>query len=149
MIHLLDVNVLIALLDPEHIAHDDVHVWFDTVGKTAWATCPIVQNGFLRIVGASRYSSVTTPLPVLVDNLSEFTRRPGHHFWAEDFSLLTDVVIRREGLTNAAQLTDTYLLGLAVRNGGRLATMDRRLSTRAVVGGDQALVQILVRPITS
>lgn len=148
MIHLLDVNVLIALLDPEHIAHDDVHIWFDAVGKTAWATCPIVQNGFLRIVGASRYSTVTTPLPLLVRNLDEFTHRSGHHFWAEDFSLLTDDVIRREGLTRSAQLTDTYLLGLAVRNGGRLATMDRRLSTRAVVGGDQVLVQIPTRPVT-
>lgn len=142
MIHLLDVNVLIALLDPEHIAHDEAHLWFDAVGKMAWATCPIVENGFLRIVGANRYSTTVTPLPLLVDNLAEFTRRPGHHFWHENFSLLSDMGVRRDRLTNAAQLTDTYLLALAVRNGGCLATLDRRLSARAVVGGEHAIVQI-------
>lgn len=145
MIHLLDVNVLIALLDAEHIAHDDAHEWFDAVGKSGWATCPIVENGFLRIVGATRYGPAAVPMGRLISNLSEFTRAAGHAFWAEDFSLLDYPDIHREKLTSATQLTDTYLLALAVRNGGRLATLDRRLSPRAVAGGERALVQIPTR----
>lgn len=142
MIHLLDVNVLIALLDAEHIAHDDAHDWFDAVGKKGWATCAIVENGFLRIVGATRYGPTAVPMARLIRNLGEFTEAEGHEFWAEDFSLLTNPDIRRDKLTSAAQLTDTYLLALAVSNGGQLATLDRRLSPRAVEGGERALIQI-------
>ena len=142
MIHLLDVNVLIALLDAEHIAHDDAHEWFDAVGKKGWATCAIVENGFLRIVGATRYGPTPVPMARLIGNLAQFARADGHEFWAEDFSLLTTPDIHRDQLTSAAPLTDTYLLALAVKNGGKLATLDRRLSPRAVEGGKQALVQI-------
>lgn len=139
MIHLLDVNVLIALLDARHIAHDDAHEWFARVGKKGWATCPITQNGLLRIVGASRYRSAPWPLPRLVEMLAEFCAAPGHRFWSEDFSLLDSPLIVRAQLTGAAQLTDTYLLALAVKNQGGLATFDRRLATRAVLGGAEAL----------
>lgn len=149
MIHLLDVNVLIALLDAEHIAHDDAHDWFDAVGKKGWATCAIVENGFLRIVGSTRYGPMAVPMARLVSNLSQFTEAGGHEFWAEDFSLLTNPDIHRDKLTSAAQLTDTYLLALAVSNGGKLATLDRRLSPRAVEGGERALVQIPTRPMAS
>lgn len=149
MIHLLDVNVLIALLDAEHIAHDDAHEWFQAVGKNGWATCPIVENGFLRVVGATRYGPASVPMARLISNLGEFTRAAGHEFWAEDFSLLDHPAIHREKLTSAAQLTDTYLLALAVNNGGRLATLDRRLSPRAVEGGERALVQIPTPSVAS
>jgi hypothetical protein len=149
VIHLLDVNVLIALLDAEHIAHDDAHDWFDVTGKHGWATCPIVENGFLRIVGASRYGPASVPMARLIENLTQFTRADGHEFWAEDFSLLTNPDIHRDKLTSAGQLTDTYLLALAVRNGGRLATLDRRFSTRSVEGGERALVQIPARSVAS
>lgn len=149
MIHLLDVNVLIALLDAEHIAHDDAHDWFDAVGKKGWATCAIVENGFLRIVGATRYGPASVPMARLIDNLTQFTQAEGHEFWAEDFSLLTNPDIRRDKLTSAQQLTDTYLLALAVSNGGKLATLDRRLSPRAVEGGEHALVQIPARSVAS
>ena len=142
MIHLLDVNVLIALLDAEHIAHDDAHDWFDAVGRKRWATCAIVENGFLRIVGATRYGPASVPMARLIGNLTQFTQAEAHEFWAEDFSLLTNPDIHSDKLTSAAQLTDTYLLALAVSNGGKLATLDRRLSPRAVEGGERALVQI-------
>ena len=149
MIHLLDVNVLIALLDAEHIAHDDAHDWFDAVGKKGWATCAIVENGFLRIVGATRYGPAAVPMARLISNLSQFTEAEGHEFWPEDFSLLTNPDIHRGKLTSAAQLTDTYLLALAVSKGGKLATLDRRLSSRAVEGGERALVQIPTRSVAS
>ncbi len=149
MIHLLDVNVLIALLDAEHIAHDDAHEWFDAVGKTGWATSAIVENGFLRIVGSARYGPAAVPMARLMANLTQFTGAEGHEFWAEDFSLLTSPDIHRDKLTSAAQLTDTYLLALAVSKGGKLATLDRRLSPRAVEGGARALVQIPTKSVAS
>jgi hypothetical protein len=85
----------------------------------------------------------------LIDNLTQFTRAEGHEFWTEDFSRLTNPDIHRDKLTRAEQLTDAYLLALAVRNGGKLATFDRRLSPRGVEGGERALVGIPTRSVAS
>lgn len=145
MIHLLDVNSLIALREAEPIAHDDAHDWLDAVGKNGWATCPIVENGFLRIVDWTRYGPTAVAMAPLIGNLRQFIREPGHEFWAEDFSLPAKPEIHQDRLTSAAQLTDTYLLALAVSKGGKLATLDRRLSPRAIEGGNRALVQIPTR----
>jgi predicted nucleic acid-binding protein len=52
---LLDVNVLIALIDPGHVAHDDAHAWFQAEGQAGWSTCPLTENGVVRIVGNPKY----------------------------------------------------------------------------------------------
>lgn len=138
-VFLLDVNVLIALIDPAHVQHDAAHEWFAVHGKRAWATCPLTENGVLRIVGHPRYpNSPGTPAEV-AQLMSGLRALPGHAFWADDVSLLDTGTIDASRLLTSGQVTDSYLLALACAHGGRLATFDRRLVTDAVRGGAQSL----------
>jgi toxin-antitoxin system PIN domain toxin len=142
---LLDVNVLIALIDPGHVAHDDAHAWFAATGQSDWATCPITENGVIRIVGNPKYpNSPGTPgaVAAIVRTLRTL---PGHRFWPDDISLADTPDLAPEKVLTAAQVTDTYLLALAHRHGGQLATFDRKLSTTAVKGGNKALHVIAAR----
>ena len=139
---LLDVNVLIALIDPAHVQHDKAHQWFARTGSRAWATCPLTENGVLRIVGHARYpNSPGTPAAV-AELMAAFLAHPGHEFWADTVTLLDSQHLHAERLLDSAQVTDSYLLALAGVHGGKLATFDRQLVTDAVVNGSQAL-QIL------
>ena len=136
---LLDVNVLIALLDPTHIQHDMAHAWFASTGQKAWATCPLTENGVLRIVGHTRYpNSPGTPAAV-ARLMTRLHGLPGHVFWPDDISLLDAELIDASRLLSSAQVTDSYLLALASAHGGCLASFDRRLVTDAVRGGLQRL----------
>jgi toxin-antitoxin system PIN domain toxin len=136
---LLDVNVLIALIDPAHIQHDRGHAWFAKSGKKAWASCPLTENGVLRIVGHSRYpSSLGTPAAV-VELMTRFLALPGHEFWPDDVTLFDTKRVHGDRLLNSGQVTDTYLLALAAAHGGQLATFDRSLVTDAVVNGSKFL----------
>jgi uncharacterized protein len=139
MAFLLDVNVLIALIDPVHIQHDAAHDWFATVGKKAWASCPITENAVLRIVGDIRYSNSPGTPAAVAEVLAEFLSLPGHLFWPDDISLLDSANIDISRVLNNRQVTDTYLLALACAHGGHLATFDRRLVASAVYAGAAAL----------
>ena len=136
---LLDINVLIALIDPAHVQHDRAHEWFAALGKQAWATCPLTENGVLRIVGHARYpNSPGTPAAV-VELITGMRALPGHEFWPDDLTLFDGRRIHCARLLDSAQVTDSYLLALAYAHGGQLATFDRRLVTNAVVNGSKAL----------
>lgn len=139
MIALLDVSVLIALIDPAHTEHLTAHAWFAREHQAGWATCPLTENGALRILSNPKYpNSPGAPAQVL-PALHSLLSQPGHAFWPDDISLLGDRLIAQDRLLTSGQLTDTYLLALAVSNGGRLATFDRRLAPDAVKGGKAAL----------
>ena len=131
---LLDINVLIALIDPAHVQHDRAHEWFASAGRTAWATCPVTENGVLRIIGHPRYSNSSGTPAAVAPLLGQLRSLPGHEFWPDDVSLLHERV-DTERLLDSAQVTDTYRLALASAHGGMLATFDRRLVTSAVVNG--------------
>ncbi len=136
---LLDVNVLIALIDPAHIQHDRAHEWFAKTGSKAWATCPLTENGVLRIVGHTRYpNSPGTPAAV-AELMAVFLTRPGHEFWPDDVTLLDGRLIDGTRLLDSGQITDTYLLAMAAAHGGKLASFDRHLVTDAVTDGRQSL----------
>jgi len=136
---LLDVNVLIALVDPAHVQHDTAHDWFALQGHKRWATCPLTENGVLRIVGHARYpNSPGTPAAV-APLMATLRTLPGHVFWPDDISLLDAKHIDATRLLSAAQVTDSYLLALASAHGGQLASFDRRLVTDAVRGGRRCL----------
>ena len=139
MTFLLDVNVLIALIDPGHVQHDKAHEWFAAKGKQSWATCPLTQNGVLRIVGQARYPNTPGTPAAVRDLMCAFVALPGHSFWPDDLSLLDDAKVDATRLLTAGQVTDTYLLALALARKGRLATFDRRLVADAVRGGAKAL----------
>ena len=136
---LVDVNVLIALLDGSHVHHVIAHRWFAADGRKAWATCPIVQNGVARIMGNPRYPASPGPPSLIFSQLAAWTADPGHEFWPEDFGLADGPLVDASRILTSQQVTDTYLLALAVRHGGKLATFDRRLATGAVEGGQAAL----------
>lgn len=139
---LLDVNVLIALIDPVHVQHDHAHEWFAKSAKKAWATCPLTENGVLRIVGHARYpNSPGTPAAVR-ELMTTFLALPGHEFWPDDVTLMDDKQVDGARLLDSAQVTDTYLLALAAAHGGKLATFDRQLVTDAVPNGRQFLCLI-------
>ena len=136
---LLDVNVLIALIDPSHVQHDRAHNWFAAQGQKAWATCPLTENGVLRIVGHPRYSNSPGNPAAVAEIFAAFRALSGHEFWPDDISLFDTQRIRIGRLLDSGQITDSYLLALASTHSGKLATFDRHLVTDAVMQGTQAL----------
>ncbi|WP_341021209.1 TA system VapC family ribonuclease toxin [Brevundimonas diminuta] len=139
MTYLLDVNVLIALIDPAHVGHDAAHRWFDAEGRASWATCPLTENGVIRIVGHPKYPNTPGSTASVATIVTQLRALSGHIFWADDISLVDAEHVDPDQVLTSAQVTDTYLLALAVAHGGKLATFDRRLSVKAVKGGKNAL----------
>ena len=137
--YLLDVNVLIALVDPAHVQHDQAHDWFARVGCQGFATCPITENGLLRIVGHPKYPNSPGSPAVVLQSLAAIRGLPGHVFWPDDISLTDDGRVHAERLSSHSQVTDSYLLALARAHGGRLASLDRRLVVDAVADGSATL----------
>lgn len=130
---LLDVNVLIALLDPNHMQHRMALTWFVENADSGWASCPLTQNGCLRVLSQPSY-----PNPVALREvelrLREFTANPVHEFWADDLSLLDGERFDLSHALGPRQLTDIYLLGLACAHNGRLVSFDQRISPASVPG---------------
>jgi uncharacterized protein len=139
MTFLLDVNVLIALIDPMHTQHNAAHEWFAAQGRQSWATCPLTENGVLRIVGNTRYPNSPGSPAAVVQSLAGLRALPGHVFWPDDISLLETNILDASLLLTSNQVTDTYLLALAHAHHGQLATFDRRLITKAVRAGAESL----------
>lgn len=135
---LLDVNVLLALLDPLHSHHPRAHAWFSGA-DTHWATCALTENAALRIMSHPGYTNPLASPAEAAGLLGELCALSGHRFWSCDLSLLAGPVVLRDRLLHHGLVTDTYLLALAVRHGGRLATFDRRLVADVVKGGREAL----------
>jgi hypothetical protein len=136
---LLDVNVLISLFDTSHVAHEAAHIWFERTGRFHWATCPITENGLVRIIGHAKYPNRTGAPGDAVRLLAEFKQNEGHEFWSDDISIGDTRYIHQQNLLTPGQVTDTYLLALCVNKGGELATFDRRLTTIAVRNGERHL----------
>jgi toxin-antitoxin system PIN domain toxin len=136
---LLDINVLIALIDPAHVQHDRAHVWFAAKGQKAWATCPATEIGVLRIVGHPRYPNSPGSPAAVAELLASFRELPGHAFWQDELSLFDRGHVNRTRLLDSAHLTDSYLLALARVHNGQLATLNQRMVTDAVIDGPKAL----------
>ena len=109
---------------------------------TSRATCPLTQNAVLRILGQHRYPNSPGPPAVVAPLVAAWIRHPRHHFWLDAVSLLEPSLVASERLLEAGQLTDSYLLALAVHHGSKLVTLDRHLNSAAVVGGSEALLLI-------
>ena len=128
---LLDVNVLIAMLDANHAHHVTVSEWFAAHVEEGWASCPLTQNGCVRIVSQPRYPNALG-VAEAVARLQAAVSTPWHEFFADDVSLLDDAVVNRRQLLSPRQLTDVYLLALAAAHGARLVTLDKSVSLAAV-----------------
>jgi toxin-antitoxin system PIN domain toxin len=136
---LLDVNVLVALTNPDHVHHGRATAWFESVAS--WATCPTTEAAFLRLMMnpavAGRAIDATEALGVL----AALRALPGHRFLADDTSL-ADPAIDLIGLRGHRQVTDLHLVNLAARNGAVLATFDGAIAS-ALVGDDKGLVTLV------
>jgi uncharacterized protein len=135
--YLLDINVLLALCDPLHVHYEAAHRWFAQEGRRSWATCPLTENGFVRIASHPQYPNRPGDVAAVLAILRRFCKAREHQFWSEDLSLRD--LLKTEVLLTSSQITDVYLLGLAVHKGGRLATLDQRLPVKGVDGGERAL----------
>jgi toxin-antitoxin system PIN domain toxin len=142
-IALLDVNVLVALFDPDHIHHDLAHDWFADDGAAGWATCPITENGFIRVVTHQSYHPDPLRPAVVIERLRKFCSNSHHHFWPDAVSLCDEMAFGAERIAGPRQLTDIYLLGLARKMGGRLATFDRTIPVGAVKGARASHLTII------
>ncbi|MDP1525194.1 MAG: hypothetical protein Q8M20_05255 [Rhodocyclaceae bacterium] len=130
---LFDVNVLIALLDASHLHHSTALAWLTREASHGWASCPLTQNGCIRIMAQPAYPN---PLPAVAvaERLAEACAHPDHDFWPDAHSLLASGSVDWGKITGHRQITDAYLLGLAVRKGGRFVTLDARLRHETVPG---------------
>ncbi len=142
MAALLDVNVLVALFDPMHAYHETAHEWFAENRQRGWATCPLTENGLVRILSNPSYPGRRTTISDAIDRLGSF-RASGHHtFWPDSVSIC-DEALQPAHVQGYRQLTDVYLLALALSNDGRLATFDRGIPLSSVDGaGDRHLTLI-------
>ena len=139
---LLDVNVLIALHDPQHVHHVLAIEAVESL-RAGWATCPITQNGCLRIMCQPAYSNPFTVREV-AEALGTSLTSPSHQFWPDDVSLLDPCRVRLDHVHGHRQLTDLYLLTLAVHRGGCFLSFDARVALDAVPGAEPQHLQCLL-----
>lgn len=139
---LLDVNVWVALFDDSHVHNTQALALFQSAPKPKIATCPLIENGVLRILNLPGYSA-RGPLgfEVVRDKLQLACADVDHEFWPDDLSLRHDRLINWPRIFGHNQITDVYLLAMAVSRGGALATFDHRVALSAVKGaGTQHLL---------
>jgi uncharacterized protein len=144
-VHLLDVNVLVALAWPTHVHHRAARRWFAGSHRQGWATTPVTEFGFVRV--SSNPAVVGEPLTPAeaISVLDDMRRRPGHETWIDDVSPTQERLVDPVRLVGYRQVTDAHLLALARRHDGRLATLDRSIADLA--GGD-ATTRVTVIPLT-
>lgn len=139
---LFDVNVLLPLFDIAHIHHAPARNWWALHKSTGWASCALTQNGFVRVISKAAYQrpiALQTALSLLTEQLQE----ADHEFWPDDISITDATVFDRSNILGPNQITDVYLLGLAVKHGGRLVTFDRGLPLKAVRGAEARHLVVL------
>ncbi len=130
---LLDINVLIALLDAAHVHHPIARDWLHDNIAHGWASCPLTQNGCIRILSQANYPGAQAPA-LAAARLAQACQAQWHEFWPDSVSLLEGGLLDWQQVLSSRQLTDAYLLALAVQRGGRLVTLDRSIPLAAVPG---------------
>ena len=137
--YLLDINTLLALLDPQHVFHDAAHHWVEITPDLRFLTCPLVQNGVIRIASQSAYPNALGTTAEVHAVVAELCADPRHEFCPDDVSLLDPAHLVRPELLTPSRVTDLYLLALARHHGACLATFDRRIPAEAVPDGPRHL----------
>lgn len=131
---LLDINVLIALLDQDHAFHARAHAWWRK-NQPPWASCPLTENGVVRIMASPAYSEARRfTVAELVTLLQVFTANTKHTFWPDSVSILDADRLDHRRILSSRSLSDLYLLSLAVENRARLVTFDHGIAASAVRG---------------
>ena len=138
--HLLDVNMLIALCDPMHTHRTIAKKWFQEQSTNGWATCPITENGLVRILGQPAYPNGPPTPSGPLQALRQLTSLPGHQFWNDNISISDPNLFEELTHLNSKQITDVYLLGLAASRTSKLVTLDKGIDSNRVQGGTEALI---------
>ena len=142
-VSLLDVNVLVALFFPDHVHHDLAHDWFADHRHEGWATCPLTENGFIRVACQQPSDEVLVRPNDVIANLERLRSDKLHRSWTDSVSLTDTDVFAPQFIRGHQQLTDVYLLGLAKKMGGRLATFDRTIPVKAILGDTAELLHVI------
>jgi toxin-antitoxin system PIN domain toxin len=125
--YLLDVSVLVALAWPQHESHEKAQHWFAHNATKGWATCPMVEAGFVRVVSNPAFSNSAVSPRDATRALAISVQQPIHRFWADTISMIDALAPYQGRLAGHQQVTDFYLLALAIHHGGKLVTLDKRL----------------------
>lgn len=133
---LLDVNVPVALLDRNHEKRQDTANWFNSNYADGWLSCPLPQNGCIRILSQPRYPN-RLDISEAIRRLQSTISDEHHSFIPDDVSLFDQALIDLSTLSGFRQLTDVYLLALAVAHDARLVTLDTRIPLHAVHGATE------------
>jgi toxin-antitoxin system PIN domain toxin len=143
VIALLDVDVLVALFDPAHLHHEAAHEWLTAQRAPGWATCPITENGFARVVSHPGYPGRRVTVQDALERLSAFADAEDHHFWPDSTSLRRRSRVDTSLLDGHDRIRGAYLLMLAVENDGRLVTFDPEVPLAAVPQADPGQLVVL------
>ncbi|MCC7076814.1 MAG: PIN domain-containing protein [Acidimicrobiia bacterium] len=139
---LLDINVLLALFDSDHVDHGRARRWIDGEIASGWASCAITQNGFVRVISQPRYPSPVPPA-VALELLAGACADPAHEFWTCDVSVLDTALLDATRIHGPRQVSDAYLLALATVHTGRFVTFDRAIDLSAVPPATEANLTVL------
>ena len=144
-IEMPDINMLLAMLDPMHVNHHKARGWYAEVGSKGWATCPLTENGLVRIISLPSYPGIRvkteTALFLLQAAVESSTAK--HYFWQDGVSLRDRNLVNPAKIAGPKQITDVYLLALCQQNGGTLVTLDAKMTVSAIVSPRADLLRIL------
>jgi toxin-antitoxin system PIN domain toxin len=141
---LLDVNVIIALLDSDHSFHNRAHDWWHKNSTFGWASCPISENGVIRIMSNPGYSPQIRFTPEdLISRLKKFIALTNHEFWPDDLTFRDESIFIANRLHSSRQLTDLYLLALAIKHQGKLATFDTAIPLSTLLGENEKHLEVI------
>lgn len=147
-IQLPDVNVLIALFDKNNSKNAAAIDWLEREGRNSWATCPLTENGFVRVYTQTvlpNQSNGVYEAFFLLDRIKQ-KYRSTHQFWSDNVSLSDSDIFIPSKIVGHKQITDVYLLGLCQKNGGTFVTFDTRITTSAIVSPYAELLRVLPTP---
>ena len=136
---LFDVNVLIALLDEEHVNHQKIRAWLEAERDFGWASTPITQAGYARVVSSPKYpGGLSTPAALAA--IAHATTTAYHEFWPDSLPL---AALNSKYVLGPKQITDAYLLAVAIANAGRLVTFDRNINVKSVPGARSHHLEVI------
>lgn len=140
---LLDVNVLVALFDPDHVHHEPAHDWLAANRESGWATCPLTENGVVRVLSNPAYAATHEAPAAVARRLDSFCASGSHVFWADEISFRDLRIFGASAGVSHRHVTDVYLLGLAKHHGGKLTTFDRRIPLAAVADAEATHLEVI------